>query len=125
MTRQRNRQLWAQRLQRYQLANQTIVNFCRSENISPAAFYYWRKRLGDQDLEAITNATKQFAEVTLQSDSLIDRSEIGNPPPAPVSTARLTNGIQIELGGDPAQVSRIVAQLLEHHTTTAAEAPSC
>ena len=52
MTRQRNRQLWAQRLKRYQLADQTIADFCRSENISQAAFYYWKKRLGDLKLSS-------------------------------------------------------------------------
>ncbi len=121
MTRQHNRQRWARRLRRYQPANQTIVDLCRSENISQASFYYWRKRLGNRDLEAFTEVDPQFAEVTLQPDSIIDSSNSGKSPSAPLSTARLTNGIRIELGGDLAQVRHIVAQLLEHQAEATSE----
>ncbi len=120
MTRQRNRQLWTLRLKRYRLFGQTIVDLCRTEEVSQADFYYWKKRLGDQamarsedspaDADPIppANAQPQFAEVALQKKTNAD-FDVHNASPPFLSTARLTNGIQIEPGTGPCHVRRIVA----------------
>ena len=43
--RQNNRStLWRERLARYAVSSQTVAAFCRSESISAASFYFWRKR---------------------------------------------------------------------------------
>jgi hypothetical protein len=42
------RQVWAERLQRFAESGLTVVSFCRSEEVSAQAFYYWRQKLGTQ-----------------------------------------------------------------------------
>ena len=42
------RQQWAERLQRFSLAGQSVVAFCRQEGISAQAFYYWKHKLQPQ-----------------------------------------------------------------------------
>jgi hypothetical protein len=37
--------LWRERLARYAAIGQSVAAFCRSESISEASFYLWRKRL--------------------------------------------------------------------------------
>jgi len=39
------RQLWLQRLQRYQRGGLSVTDFCDRERISVASFYAWRRRL--------------------------------------------------------------------------------
>ena len=36
---------WRQRLDRFDSSGTTVVEFCRSEKVSQAAFYVWRKKL--------------------------------------------------------------------------------
>lgn len=68
----------------------------------------------ESDQTPPANAKPQFAQVALQPRTTNADFGADNRSPMLTSTARLTNGIHIELGGDLAQVSRIVAQLLEH-----------
>jgi hypothetical protein len=43
----RKHQLWRQRFLRFQSSKLSVVEFCRSENISQASFYQWRRKLAD------------------------------------------------------------------------------
>ena len=105
MTHQHKRHLWTQRLQRYRLSGQTVVEFCRDEEVSQAAFYYWKKRLRDlessssEELSASanptlrSNANPQFAKVALPPVVVNANSGTADPSSAFLSIARLTNGI--------------------------------
>ena len=37
--------LWQQRLQRFEQGRLTVAAFCQAEEVSPAAFYHWRRIL--------------------------------------------------------------------------------
>lgn len=41
------RQLWHQRLQRFQHSNLSVPDFCDREGVSVASFYTWKRRLRD------------------------------------------------------------------------------
>jgi hypothetical protein len=50
MARPRKQVLWDQwrrRIERQQRSGQSIAAFCRSENVSPQAFYAWKRKLRD------------------------------------------------------------------------------
>jgi transposase-like protein len=38
---------WRQRIERQERSGQSIAAFCRSENVSPHAFYAWKRKLRD------------------------------------------------------------------------------
>ena len=42
--------LWRERLMQYAASGQSVAAFCRSESISEASFYLWRKRLSAADV---------------------------------------------------------------------------
>jgi hypothetical protein len=37
-------QVWADRLDRFDQAEITVAQFCRNEDVSPASYYYWRRK---------------------------------------------------------------------------------
>ena len=43
----RKHELWQQRLLRFRRSKLSVAEFCRSEQISQASFYQWRRRLDD------------------------------------------------------------------------------
>lgn len=36
--------VWADRLDRFDQAEITVAQFCRNEDVSPASYYYWRRK---------------------------------------------------------------------------------
>jgi hypothetical protein len=42
------RRLWAERLDRFRRANQTVAQFCGAEGISEPSFYVWRRTLAGE-----------------------------------------------------------------------------
>lgn len=44
-TRIANRQVWADRLERFKQADLTVAQFCAEEGISVPSFYQWRRKL--------------------------------------------------------------------------------
>lgn len=43
----RKHELWRQRLARFRRSKLSVAEFCRSEQISQASFYQWRRKLAD------------------------------------------------------------------------------
>ena len=39
------RRLWAERLERFRRANQTVAQFCAAEGVSTPSFYVWQRTL--------------------------------------------------------------------------------
>jgi transposase len=39
------RRRWAERLDRFRRANQTVAQFCAAEGVSPPSFYVWKRTL--------------------------------------------------------------------------------
>lgn len=44
----RKHELWRQRLARFRRSKLSVAEFCRSEQISQASFYQWRRKLDDR-----------------------------------------------------------------------------
>jgi transposase len=42
------RRLWAERLDRFRRANQTVAQFCAAEGISEPSFYVWKRTLAGE-----------------------------------------------------------------------------
>ncbi len=58
------RQEWIARLKRFQEQKHfSVPAFCRTEGISPASFYLWRRRLADKPREPTTTPT--FVPLTI------------------------------------------------------------
>lgn len=39
------RQVWSDRIDRFEQAGQTVARFCAAEGVSQASFYQWRRKL--------------------------------------------------------------------------------
>jgi transposase len=78
------RREWAARLQRFQENPSSIAAFCRTEGVSSASFYLWKRRLA----VGPTPTTPTFVPITI-TGSL----------PAPIEVA-FPNGIVFRLPAD-------------------------
>jgi hypothetical protein len=100
VTKQNDRfSLWQERLTRYTVSSQTVAAFCRSESISVASFYLWRKRLlaspdGMGDAKSVSAVSPRFIDLgpvtELRCASTRKPDAVASPP------ARLT--IELDLG---------------------------
>ena len=97
-------QQWTQRLERFALSGQTVVQFCQDERVSQPSFYQWKKKL-DQHAGPTTSHAK--------SSRPAFRAVEVTPATQSATTIRLANGIEIELGDDLRVVQAVVQQLLE------------
>jgi hypothetical protein len=57
---------WIDRLQRFDAAGLTVLDFCRAEGVSTQAFYYWRHKLADPPTD--TADTPRLLPVRLVAD---------------------------------------------------------
>lgn len=81
------RQEWIARLKRFQEKPTSVHAFCRSEGISSASFYLWKRRLADEPRDPPTTPT--FVPFTVTH----------TPPIASVEVA-FPNGIVFRLPAD-------------------------
>ena len=78
------RQEWAARLQRFQENPSSVAAFCRTEGVSSASFYLWKRRLAAESM----TTTPTFVPIT-----------VADTPRAPVEVA-FPNGIVIRIPAD-------------------------
>ncbi|WP_165236206.1 IS66 family insertion sequence element accessory protein TnpA [Aquisphaera insulae] len=95
--------LWSRRLERHQAGGLSIAEFCETEGIATASFYYWRRRLAG---EARPQAPPLF--VPLRLDDL--HAHNGAPAPRPVEID-LPAGIRLRLDTtpEPEWIGRLIA----------------
>lgn len=79
------RQEWAARLRRFQQTPSSVEAFCRSEGVSSASFYLWKRRLAAEP----TPATPTFVPLT-----------VAHTPTLPPVEVTFPNGIVIRLPAD-------------------------
>jgi len=99
MTRQSriaNRKAWADRLDRFKQADQTVAQFCTAEGVSVPSFYKWRSKLAPKP-EASHQAAPKFLPVQIPA------SEAANPAdsPAAVLSVDLPGGVTVRLEVQP------------------------
>lgn len=79
------RQEWAARLRRFQQNPSSVEAFCRSEGISSASFYLWKRRLTAKP----TPTPPTFVPLT-----------VAHTPPSPPVEVTFPNGIVIRVPAD-------------------------
>jgi hypothetical protein len=94
----RNESIWRDRFARHAASKQSIEAFCRSESVSSALFYHWRKRLGIKAASPLLVPPTPFA-------NFIDLGAVKDPAAGVrrklINDATPHSGIElrIELGG--------------------------
>ena len=96
---------WRDRFGRFGNSALTVAAFCRSERVSQAGFYQWRKKLGRS---AGRSAGRQRA-VGGQLSHVTGQSAFVRVVPASVASAvvvTLVNGVRVEVPSRPELLSR-------------------
>ena len=115
--------LWTERFDRFVSEEQTVVQFCADEGVSPPSFYRWKKIL-QFNLRVATNTQRPKIKEKFKSVELI--SVPTNPSQR--TTIRLIDGVEIELGNDFPVVDRILQALMHpsmQNDSLQSEGPSC
>ena len=79
------RQAWADRIDRFEQAGQTVAQFCAAEGVSPASFYQWRRKLRSDD--PVPQPLAGFLPVKLQQSP--------QAQPATVMSVELPGGVRV------------------------------
>jgi len=79
------RQEWIARLKRFQEKPSSVHAFCRSEGVSSASFYLWKRRLAAEP----TTTTTTFVPIT-----------VAHTPTSPPVEVAFPNGIVIRIPAD-------------------------
>jgi transposase-like protein len=85
-----NAQAWADRLDRYEPLATTVAQFCRAESVSPASYYYWRRKIRENQLGSADRPTKSLARFIP-----VALSASATPKPPSVMAVDLPGGIRI------------------------------
>ncbi|MEM1228303.1 MAG: hypothetical protein AAGJ40_21645 [Planctomycetota bacterium] len=83
-----NRQAWIERLERFKQADQTVAQFCATEDVSVPSFYQWRRKLDPQP-ETNRQAAPKFLPVELPTRPI--------EKPATVLSFDLPGGVSVRL----------------------------
>lgn len=57
------RQVWSQRLRRFEQGHWTVTAFCQREGVSVPSFYHWKKILGSAAESHVSPSTQEPREV--------------------------------------------------------------
>ena len=76
MSRSETARLWRKRLRRFAASQMTVAQFCLSEDVSLASYYYWKKKLQkklreqpDGSKGKLSNSEAQFMPLRLAADA--------------------------------------------------------
>jgi transposase-like protein len=100
---------WRKRLSRFVAGEWTVAEFCGREGVTAASFYYWRRRLHDDDPADLPQTVPAVSEARsfLPVEVLVE----------PKLEVELPNGVvlrcSLERGGSWRQVLEAVSQLPE------------
>jgi hypothetical protein len=107
-------QQWTERLDRFEESQQTVAEFCKTEGVSGASFYQWRRRLGrapQSKALPVPRRSQASAHPRPSFQSVIVRDT------STQVTIRLPQGSLLELGNDPRIIQMVVRELLTHQAT--------
>lgn len=99
-------QEWADRFERFNASDQTVVEFCEAEGVSSPSFYHWRKKLAGRSKGRKTRGPKSAG----QTNGFRELRVV--PPGGHAVMIRLPSGITLEVGRDLAVIENVVTQLL-------------
>jgi transposase-like protein len=101
---------WRKRMSRFHAGEWTVAEFCDREGVSTASFYYWQRRLRDDDQSRLPQTVPAVSEARsfLPVEVLVE----------PQLEVELPNGIvlrcSLERGGRWRQVLDAVSRLPEY-----------
>jgi transposase-like protein len=101
------RQIWRERLQRFERGRSTIAAFCQAEGVSAAAFYQWRRILGRPAGSSATRAPGLAVRqpTTLGRQTFLPVDVVG----AATIDIHLPNGVRLALpAGDRAALENAI-----------------
>ena len=96
------REVWRDRLGRYESSELTVTDFCEAEGVSQASFYQWRKKLGRR---------RRVASAGRRDETAASRSPAFVPvvPTTLAVVVTLGNGVRVELpSSDHELVARVI-----------------
>ena len=101
----RKHELWRQRLAGFRRSKLSVAEFCRSEKISQASFYHWRKKLAGYKPRSAGTSVKDTGAPT---------AEHFVPVEVAAATARLQfsfpNGAQLRIDAQDPRLLQAVVQ---------------
>jgi transposase-like protein len=83
---------WQDLINHWEQSGQTIKQFCRTQGISEASFYLWRKRLSDHSLPT-TSKQREASEPAFIDLGALDAANQGRWE----ITLSLGNGVELKL----------------------------
>lgn len=102
------RELWRQRMRRYERSGLTVAKFCDQEGVSAPSFYQWRQRLAGRTRRQQQSPARErqldklpaFQQVTLARGGVV--------------VVELARGVRMELPAENLQLVRaVVCELLQ------------
>jgi hypothetical protein len=104
------RQVWSQRLRRFEQGPWTVAAFCRKEGVSVPSFYHWKKILGSATGYSASRSTHEPRELarprSLNRESFVPLEIVSS---AAIEMC-LTNGVRLTIpAGDPAALAAAIA----------------
>jgi len=103
MARPETIELWRQRIERFDAANMTVAQFCRSEGVSQPSFYQWKRTIRQMPQQAESPSVR-FRPVRVTTAAIegnpLDAQNTPPEPPAPPmasTTIELPGGVFIRV----------------------------
>lgn len=106
---------WTRRLKRFAKSESTVATFCRSEGVSVASFYQWKRKLTTQPGGKGRRLRRDQA-VDQAKSIAFEPVRIVDPEVCTGVTVRLGDGIVVDLGHDASTIQRVVDQLLDRRS---------
>lgn len=96
-------ELWRQRIERFDAANMTVAQFCRSEGVSQPSFYQWKRTIRQMPQQAESPSVRfrpvQVTAAAIEDNPLDAQNPQPEPPAPPIAstTIELPGGIRIRV----------------------------
>lgn len=108
---------WRRRFRRYSRSGLTVTRFCSKEGVSVPSFYAWRRKLSAHASNGASSAG-ETSPPAFRAVSLIGT--------APVMSARLPGGIELEVSVADLEVVRaVLGELVRADHAAVTGEPSC
>lgn len=111
---------WRARMTRYSGSGLTVADFCRLEEVSPASFYQWRKKLR-ADSGGASDGSLVKPVIHRRPGSFVPIVPVGGGSAGDglrhrdAVVLRLPNGVRVEIPcSEPALVERVVLTVGQH-----------
>jgi len=91
-------ELWRQRIERFDAANMTVAQFCRSEGVSQPSFYQWKRTIRQMPQQPESPSVR-FRPVRVTT-AAIERNPLDaqNAPPEPPAPPMASTTIELPGG---------------------------